>query len=163
MVGPKQSAVLMVMGIVLAFLLSGCSKPVEDVASVELGRETITAGNRFRLSPVKADAITLSGKEFSNTNFVFHCTLLSKETDIDYRGAVTFQSSNSSGSIVTETQSAENFEKWPSGVTQKDVTITFHLLPTFTTYSGHGFLYIYLTNKEKRCISNIVKWKVKFI
>lgn len=153
----------MVMGILLSFFLGGCSKPVEDVESVKLGSKTITAGNRFHLSPVKDEAITLSGKEFSNTNFVFHCALLSNATDIEYRGAVTFQSKSSRGSLVTETQSAQSFEKWPSGTAQKDVTVTFNLLPTFTTYSGHGFLYIYLTNKEERCISNIVKWQVKFI
>ena len=153
------------MGIFLSLLVIGCSnkKAVEDITLLKLGHETITAGNYFRLTPVKDEPITLSGKDFSANDFVFHCILLSKETDIEYQGAVTFQASSSSGRTVTETQSVKEFDRWPSGVTQKDITIHFSFLPLMYTYSGHGFLYLYLVDKHNHCISNIVRWKVNFV
>lgn len=159
MVRLEKFTILMVIGISLSLLITGCSnkKAEEDIKSLKFGNSTITAGNQFRLSPVKYEPITISNTDYS-VDFVFHCTLLSKETNIEYTGVVAFQTSD-----LGESQSLEKFEKWPSDITKKDITIPFFHPAGYYTYSGQGFFYFYLINKENQCISNIVRWAVKFV
>jgi hypothetical protein len=155
---------LVAISILLTFFLSGCSndEPVVEVDSFVHGDEEVIAGNQFRITPLKDEMINLRGEGFSMNNFDFHCILLSKEKETDslFKGVIAIDLSSKN---ITKTlkHSAQEFEKWPSSATKKEITIDFPILPG-EVYSGKGFFYFYLVNKKDQCISNIVRWKVKF-
>lgn len=133
------------------------SNSIDEVAAVDLNKTVIKAGNVFRLVPQKREPLRLSGKDISTTHFEFECTLQTGDKNVEYTSGVSFQAG-----IATETQSPTDFTQWPANVSSKKITIDFTLMPTLHTYSGSGFLYIYLMDKQKNCISNIIKWPVKF-
>jgi len=155
---------LIAISILLTFLLSNCSNDaaIVEVDSFMHGGEKIIAGDQFRLTPLKDEMINLKGEGFSMNKFDFHCILLSKEKEIDslFKDVIAIDLS-SKKMTNTLKYSAPEFEKWPSSATEKEITITFPILPG-EVYSGKGFFYFYLVNNKDQCISNIVKWKVKF-
>lgn len=155
---------LIAISILLTFFLSGCSndEAVVEVDSFMHGGEEVIAGNQFRLTPLKDEMINLKGEGFSINKFDFHCILLSKEKEIDslFKDVIAIDLS-SKNMTKTLKYSAPEFKKWPSIATEKEITIDFPILPG-EVYSGKGFFYFYLVNKEGQCISNIVRWKVKF-
>ena len=155
---------LIAISILLTFLFSGCSneEAVVEVDSFMHGGEEVIAGNQFRITPLKDEMIILKGEGFSMNKFDFHCVLLSKEKEIDslFKDVLAIDLSAKKFTNTLK-YSAPEFEKWPSFATEKEITITFPILPG-EVYSGKGFFYFYLVNIKGQCISNIVRWKVKF-
>lgn len=147
---------------VLFFISCSDKKPVENLQSIKLGNETITAGNYFRLTSLHTESIIIKGKEFSENNIKFKCVSLMKESEVEYKGAVSTQAS-SGNKTVTETTAVKEFERWPAGMIEKEISIKYIYMPTLYAYTGEGFLYFYLVDKENKCISNIIRLVVKFI
>jgi hypothetical protein len=144
--------------IVLFSCKSGDTKHWKEVTKVD----KIEQGTLFKIEPLKDTVLVMSGT-FSNVSIDFKCTSLKPATSTKYRSAVSLQSSHSAGISSFVTTENGDLAAWPMNLEEQNIKIPIIIFPSGTeTLKGSGQVYIYLVDSEKKCISNIIAWEVKF-
>ena len=146
--------------LLITFLFVACnSQQWEKVDSIN---KEIVQGDIFKIEPIEDKKVSISGSEFSITKFDFSCTSLKESPGLKYKGTVSFKSGFATRVTSFETLKSQDFEVWPVNTQEMDIEINFPLIPTGQSYSGKGLIYLYITDTDDNCISNIITWKVKF-
>ena len=152
---------LMFLWVACAVLCSCGDSTWQELSVLEVGEDTVTAGVIVRIEPSAYQPVKLHGNQFTTKTFAFKGTLLNRSSDLDCVANITIFS-KSGDMNISNTQSPGDTIRWAMTEVEKDLDIDFILMPDSRRYSGKGHFYFYLTDADKKCISNIVGWKVTF-
>lgn len=152
--------VLAVLAFGLPALVISCGSGKEwmEVPSFSEEDKTISAGQRFRMEPVKEGKTLLknTGMEFE---VKFSCTRLDGTEEVSYRTASHYKSkvSPKGGLGSTQTIVDQKVMNWPEGVGVQEVKIMLPFFPWEITSDKEGDVYFYMTDaKDGTVISNII-------
>ena len=137
-------------------------KGYEEIDSFILDDEKVEAGKHLRLIHLKEGMLSLKGTGFYVNKFNFDCGLVAAIDDMHslYKDVIAIDLS-SGKMIKTLKYVADKFEHWPPNTMEKEVAIDFPILPG-ETYTGKGYFYFYLINKDNHRVSNIIKLRIRF-
>jgi len=147
--------------LLLSFISCDGSSSWDDITVLEMTSGKIQAGDAVRIEPSAFETVEISSTEFSIKTFKFNGTRTNSSGDLELLPTVTLMAGEGNFHSV-ETQSPKEAIQWSVGEPQKAITIAFLNMPSGSSYSGKGYLYFYMTDKDKNCVSNIVAWPVAF-
>jgi hypothetical protein len=140
----------------------------ENVSSLEGASGPILAGNKVKIEPVDFEPVVIP-PELTIETFSFSGTLLDDTSDLVLIPTVfvSASSGNEENRLSTSgtLQDTENPIYWKRDETTRNVDIEFLYLPgdVFSSgLQGKERIFLYLTDQEGICASNIVAWPVTF-
>jgi hypothetical protein len=141
----------------------------EEVSSLEGPGGPILAGNKVKIEPVAFQPAVIPRETLTVETFSFSGTLLDDTSDLVLIPTVfvSASSGDEENRMATSgtSQDTENPVYWKRDEATRNVDIEFLYLPGdvfFGGLQGKGRIFLYLTDQEGICASNIVAWPVIF-